>query len=158
MCFIEVSCLPEDLHRRFDCKSNTYNPKQTEWYPFSRVMFLKKVYFQCIVKHLINPQERQRLMFSYSTSFDIHWLICGDIFQPNSRFCVPTQFMQKQTNTCEEKNTCQNKKIHVRTKNTCEKNKQTHVRTKNKQTYVRTKIYHDWPQMTIMICMMQLFK
>ena len=100
----------------------------------------EKVYFQCILKHLINPQERQPLMFSYSTSFDIHRFICGDIFQPNSRFCVPTQFMQKQTNTCEEKNTCQNKKIHVRTKNTCEKNKQTHVRTKkthSRNFYVR---------------------
>ena len=56
-------------------------------------------------------------------------------------------------------------KTHVRTKKYMWEQR-THVRRtnkhmweqKNKQTYVRTKIYHDWPQMTMMICIMQLFK
>ena len=102
----------------------------------------EKVYFQCILKHLINPQERQPLMFSYSTSFDIHWLICGDIFQPNSWFCVSKQFMQNQTNTCkkhmsEQKNTCENKEhMWEEQTNTCD----------NKKTNK-----HMWEQKYIMI-------
>ena len=47
----------------------------------------------CHLKILF-PPERQPLMFSYSTLFDIHGFICGDIFHPNSPFCVPTQVLQ----------------------------------------------------------------
>ena len=57
-------------------------------------------------------------MFSYSTSFDIHEFICGDIFQPSPRFWSPTQFLQqtnkhmsKQTNKQTQTQTQTNKHV-----------------------------------------------